>query len=58
MALNDKQMVYKILSIIIIVIGVLLLIFKIYSDSEPGAIPLLLIIIGIGFLIYSRNKFK
>jgi len=32
--------------ILTITTGVLLMIFKMYADSEPGAIPLLIIIFG------------
>ncbi|MBZ9629154.1 hypothetical protein LB465_00070 [Salegentibacter sp. LM13S] len=50
----------KILNILwlsIIAIGVILLIFKIVVDSEPGAIPLFLVTLGIsGFLISKFRK--
>jgi hypothetical protein len=39
---------------ILIVIGVLLMALKIYADSEPGAIPLILVLIGLGGLAFSR----
>jgi hypothetical protein len=38
------------------VIGVLLMIFKIAVDSEPGAIPLLLIVVGVGW--YTLKLFR
>jgi hypothetical protein len=48
----------RIISVIIIVVGILLMIMKIYEDSEPGAIPLLLILIGTGlyFIPHVREK--
>ncbi|NOT73573.1 MAG: hypothetical protein HOP08_01505 [Cyclobacteriaceae bacterium] len=42
------------LPLLIMIIGVLLMAFKIYADSEPGAIPLLLIIAGAGWYLVAR----
>lgn len=42
----------------IIVIGILLMIFKITVDSEPGAIPVFLVIIGTLGLLFKRLKKK
>ena len=37
---------YRLASILIISIGVVLMIIKIYADSEPGGIPILLVLLG------------
>lgn len=42
--------------ILILVTGILLLIMKVIADSEPGAIPLLLIVSGGGW--YWAGKIK
>ncbi len=44
------------LSAITIVIGLALMIFKIYSDSEPGLIPLVLVIGGIAWYVVTRLR--
>lgn len=41
-----KLRVHKILSVLTIAIGLVLMVAKIYADSEPGAIPLLLVVLG------------
>lgn len=38
----------NLISGLIIAVGLVLLVGKVYVDSEPGAIPLLLIALGIG----------
>lgn len=42
------------LPILLIVIGALLLAIKVYVDSEPGAIPLLLVAAGSGWYVLQR----
>jgi hypothetical protein len=42
------------LPILVIVIGALLLAIKVYVDSEPGAIPLLLVAGGSGWYLLQR----
>jgi hypothetical protein len=46
----------SLLSAIIFVIGILLMAGKICVDSEPGAIPLLLAIIGAGGYVIPRYQ--
>lgn len=54
---NSKKLkVQTGLSILTIVIGIVLMIGKIYADSEPGAIPLLLTIFGTGWYFITRLK--
>ena len=64
MANNDtrKLRLHTRLSVLTIVIGVALMIMMIVVEDEPGAIPLLLIVLGTGwffvtrFLVRSRHK--
>lgn len=37
----------KLMSVVAMVLGFALMAFKIYADSEPGAIPLALIVVGV-----------
>jgi len=45
-------------SLIITTIGILLMIFMIISESEPGAIPLLIIIFGAGWYFITKLKIR
>ena len=40
---------HKLISATLIAVGLALMVMKIYADSEPGAIPLALILFGIGW---------
>lgn len=46
------------LSVLTFMIGVVLMIGKIYADSEPRAIPLLLIIFGLGWYFITRLRIR
>lgn len=46
----------KRLSILTIAIGFVLMAAKIYADSEPGAIPLLLVVLGVGWYFVRRVR--
>lgn len=46
--IHGKLKTHKLLSILITAIGILLMIYMITVESEPGAIPLLLILLGAG----------
>ena len=48
--------VFKIPSIIALIIGIILLGYMILVEDEPGALPLFLVLIGILGLIYNRFK--
>lgn len=48
----------KTLSALTILIGVVLLIFMITVEDEPGAIPLLVIIIGIVWFVINQYQIK
>jgi hypothetical protein len=52
----QKLKVHTILSALTIVIGAILMIFMITVESEPGGIPILLLIIGIGWYIITRVR--
>jgi hypothetical protein len=47
---------HKLLPILTVAIGLVLMIFKIYADSEPGAIPLLLVILGVAWYLIGRLR--
>lgn len=51
---NNKLKKQTLLSSLLCAIGIVLVAVKIYADSEPGAIPLLLIVLGTGWLIITR----
>ncbi|GCC50102.1 hypothetical protein SanaruYs_03170 [Chryseotalea sanaruensis] len=55
---NSRLRMQKLLSIQLIVFAVLLLAFKIYADSEPGALPLLLLLIGCSWYLNNRYRLK
>lgn len=48
----------KILSIVTIVLGVVLLVFMITVEDEPGALPLFLILSGTIFFLINRYQIK
>ncbi len=52
----EKLKVHKILTAITIAIGLVLMSGKIYADSEPGAIPILLVVIGTGWYLLARAR--
>jgi hypothetical protein len=53
---GEKLRVHKMLSAITIVIGLVLLIYMIIVESEPGAIPLLLVVLGTGWYFITRAR--
>lgn len=55
---NQKLKWNMIISSLIILLGSVLLIYMIKVEDEPGALPLVLIITGIVFLIINRNRLK
>ncbi|MHB9028843.1 MAG: hypothetical protein ACYC9O_08750 [Candidatus Latescibacterota bacterium] len=46
------------LSVLTIAVGFVLMIRQMYADSEPGAIPLLLIVLGIGWYLITRSRIR
>ncbi len=53
-----KLKVHAILSAMTIVIGVVLMIYMIFVEDEPGGIPLLLIVFGIGWYFVTRVQIR
>ncbi len=51
-----KLKVHKMLSVLIIVVGFVLMIGKIYADSEAGGIPILLVVLGTGWYFITRVR--
>jgi hypothetical protein len=52
----EKLKVHKILSALTVVVGLALMAGKIYADSEPGAIPMVLVVLGTGWYIVARIR--
>lgn len=55
-SITKKQKAFKVISIAIIFLGVLLLTYMVTVESEPGLLPLLLIITGTASYFYFRAK--
>ncbi|RNI36677.1 hypothetical protein EFY79_10130 [Hanamia caeni] len=53
-----KSKMSKMLSLLTVVLGIVLLIYMIMVEDEPGALPLLLIVTGVVWFIISRNQIK
>jgi len=51
-----KQRTLHLLSILAIITGILLLVYMIVVEDEPGAIPLMLITLGFGGFLITRFK--
>lgn len=56
MSTLEKLKVHRILSALILGIGLVLMIGMIYTESEPGAIPLLLVLLGAGWHFVTRAR--
>lgn len=52
----EQRRVHQILSILLIVVGLVLMIGKIYADSEPGLIPILLVLAGAARYVAARVR--
>ena len=57
---QQKSLVQRTLSILLMTLGLILMIFMITVEDEPGAIPLFMILSGIVWLYKTRlrNKIK
>src|SRR4028119_759379 len=51
-----KRKVRKVLSALIVAVGFVLVAGKIYADSEPRAIPMLLVVLGTGWHLVARAR--
>ena len=54
----EKLKVQTRLSVLTIAIGLVLMIYKIYADSEPGLIPILLVVLGSGWYFITRARIR
>jgi len=54
----EKHRVHTLLSVLTIALGVVLLVYMITVESEPGAIPLLLIAVGSGWFFVTRARLR
>ena len=52
----ENLKVQKILSALTVAVGFVLMAGKIYADSEPGAIPILLVVLGTGWYLLARAR--
>ncbi len=52
----EKLKVQKMLSALIVAVGFVLMSGKIYAESEPGAIPILLVVLGTGWYLLARTR--
>lgn len=52
----EKRKVHKVLSLLTIVTGAILMAYMIVVENEPGAIPLLLIVLGTGWYFITRAR--
>ena len=53
-----KLKVHTMLSGLIMGIGVLLMIYMITVEDEPGGVPLLLIVLGMGWYVVTRVRMR
>lgn len=47
---------HKLLSALTLATGLALMVYKIYADSEPGLIPILLVLLGSGWCVITRRR--
>ena len=52
----EKLKVQKMLSALTVAVGFVLMAGKIYADGEPGAIPMLLVVLGAGWYLVARAR--
>ena len=52
----EKPKVRKVLSALIVAVRFVLVAGKIYADSEPRAIPMLLVVLGTGWHLVARAR--
>lgn len=53
---SRKLRIEKLFALAALVMGIVLLIFMITVEDEPGAIPLLFIVIGAGWYFFTRIR--
>lgn len=55
---SKKFRMYKLISVLITVMGAALMTFMIVVEDEPGGIPLLLIVAGTGWYFITRYRIQ
>ncbi|MEX0722507.1 MAG: hypothetical protein WD053_01450 [Gracilimonas sp.] len=55
---SKKLRMHKLLSLLTIFIGLLLVTFMIVVESEPGAVPLVLLLVGTGWYFTTRSRIR
>lgn len=53
---NKRTNIGRILSVIIIILGVILMTYMIRVEDEPGLLPLLLVLIGTTWFFINRYR--
>lgn len=56
--ITQKLKLYRTISLLIILLGILLLVYMIKVEDEPGALPLLILIIGIVSFIKNQTQIE
>ena len=52
---NRKKLVKLVLPLIVVILGIVLLVFNIVIEDEPGALPLAVTIVGGAWLLIQRQ---
>ena len=55
---SRKRLAHTVLSMLVIALGAALLVYMITVEDEPGAVPLLMIAAGIGWLVFARVRLR
>jgi hypothetical protein len=55
---SRRLKIHGLLSVATFVVGVVLLVYMIVVEDEPGALPLLLVAIGIGWFVVTRLRIR
>ncbi len=55
---NQSPKIQRVISIVIILLGLVLLAFMVIVEDEPGALPLFLIITGTAWLLFIQKKIR
>jgi len=53
-----KLNVHKLLSALVLAIGLVLMTYMIYVESEPGLLPILLVVLGVGWYAITRARVR
>jgi hypothetical protein len=55
---SKKLKTHRLLSLLMIIIGLVLMVFMIRTESEPGALPLLLVVLGIAWHVITWRRMR